>query len=238
MDERTIKIVNEARWTDGQIVRNRLDDISYDPMGCQEDLIMRIARENAKTVFGCEHGFDKIDSISDFRMQVPVSVYDDYPKYIERIANGERNVLTAYLTEHLSIHEGYKKLPQSRWGVQAFYDYNFCAAFHIAGNEGYLTGGMTLNLVDNHIEQLPSGVYVGNLLGRQLIKREFDNDQVYAIPIDVIKSAGQNDIIYIRALCALAEKNVSLAICDRYSEMIDLLRYIEKDRTGQQLCKA
>lgn len=228
MDERTIKIVNEARWTDGQIVRNRLDDISYDPMGCQEDLIMRIARENAKTVFGCEHGFDKIDSISDFRMQVPVSVYDDYPKYIERIANGERNVLTAYLTEHLSIHEGYKKLPQSRWGVQAFYDYNFCAAFHIAGNEGYLTGGMTLNLVDNHIEQLPSGVYVGNLLGRQLIKREFDNDQVYAIPIDVIKSAGQNDIIYIRALCALAEKNVSLAICDRYSEMIDLLRYIEK----------
>ena len=48
MDERTIKIVNEARWTDGQIVRNRLDDISYDPMGCQEDLIMRIARENAK----------------------------------------------------------------------------------------------------------------------------------------------------------------------------------------------
>ena len=185
MDERTIKIVNEARWTDGQIVRNRLDDISYDPMGCQEDLIMRIARENAKTVFGCEHGFDKIDSISDFRMQVPVSVYDDYPKYIERIANGERNVLTAYLTEHLSTYEGYKKLPQSRWGVQAFYDYNFCAAFHIAGNAGYLTGGMTL-------------------------------------------TAGQNDIIYIRALCALAEKNVSLAICDRYSEMIDLLRYIEK----------
>lgn len=60
MDERTIKIVNEARWTDGQIVRNRLDDISYDPMGCQEDLIMRIARENAKTVFGCEHASTRL----------------------------------------------------------------------------------------------------------------------------------------------------------------------------------
>ena len=228
MDERTIKIVNEARWTDGQIVRSRLDDISYDPMGCQEDLVLRIARENAKTAFGREHGFDRISNINDFRTRVPVSVYDDYPGYIERISNGERNVLTAYLTEHLSTYEGYKKLPQSRWGVQAFYDYNFCAAFYIAGNEGYLTGGMTLNLVDNHIEQLPSGVYVGNLLGRQLIKREFDNDQVYAIPIDVIKSAGQNDILYIRALYALAQKNISLAICDHYSEMIDLLRYIEK----------
>ena len=27
MDERVIKNVNEARWTDGQIVRSRLDDI-------------------------------------------------------------------------------------------------------------------------------------------------------------------------------------------------------------------
>lgn len=228
MDEKTIKIVNEARWADGQIVRNRLDDISYDPMGCQEELLLRIVRENAKTEFGREHGFDHIRNISDFKVRVPVSTYDDYPRYIERIANGERNVLTAYLTEHLSVFDGYKKLPQSRWGVQTFYDYNFCAAFYIAGNEGFLTGGMTLNLVDNHITKLASGVYVGNLLGRQLIKREFDNDQVYVIPIDVIKSVGQNDMLYIRALYALAQKNISIAICDHYSEMIELLRYIEK----------
>ena len=228
MDERTIKIVNEARWTDGQIVRNRLDDISYDPMGCQEDLVLRIARENASTAFGREHGFDRIRNIADFRMRVPISCYDDYPEYVERISNGERNVLTAYLTEHLSHFEGFKRLPLSRWGVQAFYDYNFCAAFYIAGNEGLLTGGMTLNLVDNRIETLPSGVHVGNLLGRQLTKRDFDNSQVYVIPIDVANSVGQNDILYIQALYALSQKKISLAICDHYTDMIDLLRYIEK----------
>ena len=228
MDERTIKIVNEARWTDGQIVRNRLDDISYDPMGCQEDLVLRIARENASTAFGREHGFDRIRNIADFRMRVPISCYDDYPEYIERISNGERNVLTAYLTEHLSHFEGFKRLPLSRWGVQAFYDYNFCAAFYIAGNEGLLTGGMTLNLVDNRIETLPSGVHVGNLLGRQLTKRDFDNSQVYVIPIDVANSVCQNDILYIQALYALSQKKISLAICDHYTDMIDLLRYIEK----------
>ena len=228
MDERTIKIVNEARWTDGQIVRNRLDDISYDPMGCQENLVLRIARENASTVFGREHGFDRIRNIDDFRMRVPISCYDDYPEYIERISNGERNVLTTYLTEHLSIFEGFKRLPLSRWGVQAFYDYNFCAAFYIAGNEGLLTDGMTLNLVDNRIETLPSGVHIGNLLGRQLIKRDFDNSRVYVIPIDVANSVGQNDILYIQALYALSQKKISLAICDHYTDMIDLLRYIEK----------
>ena len=228
MDERTIKIVNEARWTDGQIVRNRLDDISYEPMRCQEELVLRIARENASTTFGREHGFDRISSINDFRQRVPLSTYDDYPQYIERIANGERNVLTAYLTEHLSVLDGYKRLPQSRWGIQTFYDYNFSASFYIAGNEGFLSGGMTLNLVDNYIEQLQSGVYVGNLLGRQLIKREFDNSQVYAIPVDVANTVGKNDMLYIQAIYALSQKNISLAICDHYSDMIDLLRYIEK----------
>jgi hypothetical protein len=228
MDERTIKIVNEARWTDGQIVRNRLDEISYDPMGYQEELVLRIARENVNTTFGRKHGFDRIHNIADFRMRVPISCYDDYPEYIERISNGERNVLTAYLTEHLSPYEGYKKLPLSRWGVQTFYDYNFCAAFYIAGNEGLITGGMTLNLVDNCIDTLPSGVHVGNLLGRQLTRRDFDNSKVYVIPIDVANYVGQNDILYIQALYALSQKKISLAICDHYTDMINLLRYIEK----------
>ena len=228
MDERTIKIVNEARWTDGQIVRNRLDEISYDPMGYQEELVLRIARENVNTTFGRKHGFDRIHNIADFRMRVPISCYDDYMEYIERISNGERNVLTAYLTEHLSPYEGYKKLPLSRWGVQTFYDYNFSAAFYIAGNEGLITGGMTLNLVDNCIDTLPSGVHVGNLLGRQLTKRDFDNSKVYVIPIDVANYVGQNDILYIQALYALSQKKISLAICDHYTDMINLLRYIEK----------
>jgi hypothetical protein len=228
MDERTIKIVNEARWTDGQIVRNRLDEISYDPMGYQEELVLRIARENVNTTFGRKHGFDRIHNIADFRMRVPISCYDDYMEYIERISNGERNVLTAYLTEHLSPYEGYKKLPLSRWGVQTFYDYNFCAAFYIAGNEGLITGGMTLNLVDNCIDTLPSGVHVGNLLGRQLTRRDFDNSKVYVIPIDVANYVGLNDILYIQALYALSQKKISLAICDHYTDMINLLRYIEK----------
>ena len=228
MDERTIKIVNEARWTDGQIVRNRLDEISYDPMGYQEELVLRIARENVNTTFGRKHGFDRIHNIADFRMRVPISCYDDYPEYIERISNGERNVLTAYLTEHLSPYEGYKKLPLSRWGVQTFYDYNFSAAFYIAGNEGLITGGMTLNLVDNCIDTLPSGVHVGNLLGRQLTRRDFDNSKVYVIPIDVANYVGLNDILYIQALYALSQKKISLAICDHYTDMINLLRYIEK----------
>lgn len=228
MDERVIKIVNEARWTDGQEVRNRLEDITYSPMRCQEEFVMRLVHENATTTYGQEHGFKSILNIEDFRSRIPLTTYSDYIPYIGRVATGERNVLTAYLTEHISTLDGYRRLPQSRWSMQTSYDYSFCAGFYIAGHHGYLADGMTLNLVDNCMDRLPSGLTVGNMLGRLLTKRDFDNDQVYVIPIDVANSHGRTDILYLRALFALKQRKISLAICDHYDEMVELLRYIEK----------
>ena len=228
MDEKVIKSINEARWADGQTVWNRLEDITFNPMQSQEEFVMRLIRENAKTAFGRNHGFEFIRSMEEYRQRIHVTTYEDYIQYIERIVNGERNVLTAYLTEHLSLHHGYKVLPQSRWGVQLYNDYNFCAMFYIAGNHGLLTDGMVLNLVDNYLEQLPSGVYKGNLLGRLLTKREFDHNQLYVIPVEIPRHSPGTDFRYLQALYALKQKYISIAICEHYEEMLELLRYIEK----------
>ena len=231
MDERVIKIVNEARWTDGLNVRNRLEDITYNPMRSQEDFVMRLMRENAKTVYGKKHGFKSIRNMEDFRRYIPLTTYDDYAPYIERIVNGERNILTTYLTEHVSVQPSDKKgqmFPQSRWSVQASYDYSFCAGFYIAGQHGFLSEGMTLNLVDNCLERVSSGMTIGNLLGRLLVKREFDNRQVYVIPVDITNSFAKDEKLYLQALYALKQRDISLAICERYDNMVEMLRYIEK----------
>ena len=228
MDEKVIKMINEARWADGQKVWNRLEEITFDPMQCQEEFVSRLVRENAKTEFGRNHGFEHIHNLDEYRRYVHLTSYNDYPAYIERIVNGERNVLTAYLTDYLSPLDGYKLLPQSRWGIQTYNDYGFSAGLFIAGNHGLLTDGMVLNLVDNRIELLPSGIYKGNLLGRLLVKREFDYDQVYVIPVDVANASNRTDILYLQALFALKQRFISIAICDQHDKMIELLRYIEK----------
>ena len=117
MDEKTIKIVNEARWADGQKVWNRLEEITFDPMQCQEEFVMRLVRENANTEYGRIHGFDHIRGLDEYRSYVPLTAYENYQPYVNRIASGNRNVLTAYLTEHISTFDSYKSLPLSRWGV-------------------------------------------------------------------------------------------------------------------------
>ena len=55
-----IKIVNEIRWTDGQNVRRRLEDITHNPMRSQEEFLMRLVRENAKTEYGRKNNFKGI----------------------------------------------------------------------------------------------------------------------------------------------------------------------------------
>lgn len=222
-------MVNDARWTDGLLVNNRLNEITYDPMRSQEEFVMRLIRENARTTFGQKNGFNTIDSLQEFRKHIPLSSYEDYFHDIERIAKGEKNILTTYHTEHFSLLSGYKKLPVSRWDVQAAYDYQFCSSFYVAGCQGLLSDGMTLNLVDNSIDRLPTtDVTIGNLLGRLLIKRKFDSDQVYVIPVEVANPPEREDINYLQALFALKQDNVSLAMCEHYSNMLNLLRYIEK----------
>ena len=228
MDEKVMKIVNETRWTDGMNVRNRLEDITYNPMRSQEEFVMRLMRENARTEYGKKNNFKNVHRLDDFRQHIPLTTHEDYIPYVERIAQGEKNLLTSYMTEHISTLDGYKRLPLSRWSIQTCYDYSFCAGFYVAGHHGYLTDGMTLNLVDNSVERLPSGITEGNLLGRLLVKREFDNDQVYVIPVDITNWPQTMDVLYLQALFALKQRDISLAICDHYDNMLELLRYIEK----------
>ena len=228
MDKKVRKMINEARWADGQTVRNRLEDITYNPMRSQEEFVMRMIRENAQTEFGRANNFKAIHSMEEFRNFLPLTTYDDYADYIGRIANGEKNILTAYLTELVSVFDGNKRLPQSRWSVQTSYEYNFCAAFYIAGNHVLLTDGLTLNLIDSSAEQLSSGMMVRNMLAHLLLKREADNGQSYIIPLDFADALCHMDIRYLEALYALSQKDLSLAICEHYDNMVEMLRYIEK----------
>lgn len=50
---------------------------------------------NAGTEFGRSHGFDRIRSLAEFRAAVPVQTYTDLEPWVERMAAGEDNVLTA-----------------------------------------------------------------------------------------------------------------------------------------------
>jgi hypothetical protein len=70
------------------------EKITKDPLGTQTKLLLDLIAQNQDTVYGREHKFDKIKTISDYQKNVPINKYLDLLPYVEREKNGEEAILT------------------------------------------------------------------------------------------------------------------------------------------------
>lgn len=72
----------------------RFDQACRSVKECQENYLIKLLSRNASTAYGDRHGFKHIQSIEHFQNTVPLTTYEDYRPYIDRIAQGEKSVLT------------------------------------------------------------------------------------------------------------------------------------------------
>jgi hypothetical protein len=61
----------------------------------QFNLLKDYLGKNKDTKYGMRYGFERIDSVSSFQKNVPITTYDDYIEEIDEIGNGSANVLTS-----------------------------------------------------------------------------------------------------------------------------------------------
>lgn len=77
-----------------------------DPRRAQLRLLSRYIQRNSATAFGRLHGFDCIDGVDVFRRAVPIRDCDGFAPWIDRIASGEKSVLTAERVSRLIPSSG------------------------------------------------------------------------------------------------------------------------------------
>ena len=63
------------------------------PFDVQMEVFTRLVDQASKTTWGVQYGFDSIYTIKDFQQRVPISTYDDIKPYINRLREGEQNLL-------------------------------------------------------------------------------------------------------------------------------------------------
>lgn len=66
-----------------------------DPIGTQDRLLQSIMERNKDTEYGKLYHFGDVKSRADYQKQVPVVEYEDIRERMERMTNGEQNILTA-----------------------------------------------------------------------------------------------------------------------------------------------
>ena len=79
----------------GKLVFKSINHFSKIPGETQRKLLMDIIEKNKNTEYGKKIGFDKIHSLEDFQRIVPLTTYDDYADYVDRMIEGEDNLIMA-----------------------------------------------------------------------------------------------------------------------------------------------
>ena len=79
----------------GKIVFKSMDHFSQIPVETQAKTLLKIIEKNKNTEYGKKIGFDKICSVEDFQKIVPLTTYEDYADYVDRMLDGENNLMMA-----------------------------------------------------------------------------------------------------------------------------------------------
>lgn len=105
--ELTIRELRTDLIDEGEKFLEEIDTCSNDPLRTNEDFLLQILHDNRNTEYGRKYGFGGIRSADEYRKKVPLSNYDDYASYIERmIKKGEHNLITAYNVVQYAVTSG------------------------------------------------------------------------------------------------------------------------------------
>ena len=91
-----MKIINKIVNKVTQKRLQQIETFKRNPYGVQINLLQNLIETGKNTVFGKEHKFLEIlsdFSVSEFQKKIPVRDYSQIKPYIDRIKNGENNVL-------------------------------------------------------------------------------------------------------------------------------------------------
>ncbi len=207
----------------------------------QKELLEKLLKKNAHTAYGQKYGFADICSFKEYQSRVPLSTYEDYEPYIEKLLKGEEKQLTAADPVYYCITSGSigepKYQPLTEADIAVHYDYAYGAIFGI---------------IKNHYPDLTSDELFGRIFQVGEFARTFDESGImngirssslyqwldrdgefdtsdYCVPKEVLFPDRLEDLTYIRARFALADSEITAVHGVFVHRMTEMLRYIENN---------
>lgn len=99
-------------------VKKRVYKWAYQPHKTQEKVFKKLLSKAKNTAFGKDHHFSQIQSYQDFKNNVPVNDYEGLKPYVDRVVDGEENVLwkgkPIYFAKTSGTTSGAKYIPITR----------------------------------------------------------------------------------------------------------------------------
>ena len=153
-----------------KIVR-KTQEWAQNPIATQESVFKKLIKEAQSTQFGKDHYFEQIQSHADFVQNVPIRDYEGLKSYVDRVVNGEENVLwkgkPLYFAKTSGTTSGAKYIPLTKESMPTHIQASRNAILHYiheTGNADFVDGKMIF-LQGSPILTEKNGIKLGRLSG-------------------------------------------------------------------------
>ena len=216
-----------------------LNDVCSRAVNEQDALLKRLLIENKDTDYGRRYSFEDIRDFEGYREKVPLTEFSDYNGYIDRIINGESNVLTSAPVVFFNISSGSvgetKYIPIVREDIDMHRLYAEEAIPGIVQNELHYDDPNELfscifnvgdvfmtSMADGRLCGVRSGIYLQSAMAEGKL-----DTSVFTAPPDIMFPPEISDMLYPKVRCALANANVTAIHGVFIHRMAGLFGYIE-----------
>jgi len=154
-----------------KIITKRINKWANNPIKTQKKVFNKLLLDAKDTSFGKDHGFSKISSFDDFAKQVPIRDYEALKGYVDRVVNGEADVLwpgkPLYFAKTSGTTSGAKYIPLTKASMPAHIEAARNAILcyiHETGKADFVDGKMIFlqgspEMTEKH------GIQIGRLSG-------------------------------------------------------------------------
>lgn len=224
----------------GLIEHKKLEFYAKNAVRTQERTLKRLMRINKNTEYGKKCNFEKVKSVEDYQNIVPFSTYSDYSDYIDRMVQGEKNLITASHIARFAESSGSvgkpKFIPQSvrqLWNCQCF---SFsapigCAVKYFRSKGKRLPPQKGLLTIEITSHRLPCGKTVSCLSGIPLMYLKPIVPYISTSPKEVLfpKDASEMDMRYLKMRYGLENRNITYLSTIIITVLETMFRYLEEN---------
>lgn len=162
-----MKLLSPAISRLARLRQERIEQWVKHPIAVQREVLQHLVTSAQYTEFGRKYNFTRTFSIRDFKQAVPIHEYDDLKPYIQRIMNGEQNILwntpiTWFAKSSGTTSDKSKFIPVSEESLQDCHYkgakdvltmyYNFNPDSDLLTGKGLVIGGShTINQVNEEV---------------------------------------------------------------------------------------
>ena len=154
-----------------KIIHHKTQKWACNPVAAQQKVFEDLIRQAENTQFGKDHQFSQIKTTQDFAKQVPIRDYEDLKPYLDRVVQGEENVLwkgkPIYFAKTSGTTSGAKYIPLTKESMPFHIEAARNAILnyiHETGKADFVNGKMIF-LQGSPILEEKNGIQLGRLSG-------------------------------------------------------------------------